>query len=194
MEEIWKDIIGYEGLYQISNKGEVKNIIPRVKYYSKYNVEVVKDYICAQAYVKDYFRISLIKNNKYKQLSVHRLVAEAFITNLENKPFVNHINGIKDDNRVENLEWVTNSENMYHCFHTLGKSRHLKEQNELRKKKIYQYTKEGKLITIWESLREANRNGEYPSNCLKGKIRYYKNNIWSYYPLVNNLIEENIIK
>lgn len=83
--EIWKDVVEYEGLYQVSNKGEVRNIVPKVKYYSKYNIEVIQSYLCSQAYVGRYFRISLIKNKKYKQFSVHRLVAEAFIPNPENK-------------------------------------------------------------------------------------------------------------
>ena len=108
MEEIWKDIKGYEGYYQISNLGRVKSLS------RKYSP---KERILKNQYDKDgYYEIGLTKNKKKQYFRVHRLVAQAFIFNIKNKPQVNHKNGIKDDNRVENLEWCTNQENEKHAY------------------------------------------------------------------------------
>lgn len=102
MEE-WKDIQGYEGLYQVSNEGNVKSLGGK-----RYKVTRILD-----GYVQStgYRVFNLWKDGKPKLLTVHRLVAEAFIPNPENKPCIDHINTIRTDNRVENLRWVTHREN-----------------------------------------------------------------------------------
>lgn len=113
MEE-WKDIKGYEGLYQISNLGNVKSV-PRN---GKYCTRIIPLYMSLSDR-NGYKAVTLYKNGERATLSVHRLVAEAFVTNEENKNIVNHINGNRADNRATNLEWVTQSENIRHSFDIL---------------------------------------------------------------------------
>lgn len=97
MKEQWKTIDGYRGLYKISNKGEIKSLISNT--------------ILKPCIVNGYERVNLYKKSEIKQFKVHRLVAIAFIPNPENKPCIDHINGDRVDNRVENLRWVTHKEN-----------------------------------------------------------------------------------
>ena len=105
--ECWKDIKGYEGLYQVSNLGRVK----RLKYISKDGRELKEKLFSLEYNPKNYVVVNLTINSITKPYYVHRLVAEAFIPNPENKPQIDHINTIKNDNRVKNLRWVNNKEN-----------------------------------------------------------------------------------
>lgn len=108
--EIYKDVLGYEGIDQVSNLGNVK----RINYKRNKN-----DYILKQFYnVRGYYQIGLYINNKQKYYYVHRLIAQAFIPNPNNYPIINHINGIKSDNRINNLEWCTHTHNIRHAFST----------------------------------------------------------------------------
>lgn len=115
--EIWKDIKGYEGLYQVSNLGRIKSLDRKVKTGIKYNeYKISKSKILKLNQKRNgYLSVDLSKENTVKTISVHRLVALNFIPNPENKEEVNHINAKKYDNRVENLEWVTKEENKKHA-------------------------------------------------------------------------------
>lgn len=119
IKEIWKDIVNYEGIYQISNLGRIKSLAREIYLPKRNIIRKLKDTILSPKTDKQpYHNVNLYKDYKPKLTRVHVLVAETFIPNPNNKPFVNHINGIKKDNRVENLEWVTHYENMTHAFNT----------------------------------------------------------------------------
>ena len=109
--EIWKDVVGYEGFYQVSNLGNVK----RVGSFRGVNKAYLNDYyLKPKDNGKGYYRIKLTVNNKSKRVMLHRIIAEAFINNPKNKKVINHINCDKKDNRIENLEWCSQSENVLH--------------------------------------------------------------------------------
>ena len=98
--EVWKDVVGYEGLYQVSNLG-------RVKSFQKKSAIILKQSLTNKGY-KD---VRLNKKGICKHKLIHRLIAEAFIPNPENKPFIDHINTVKTDNSIKNLRWTTRTEN-----------------------------------------------------------------------------------
>lgn len=110
MEEIWKPVVGYEGFYEVSNLGRVKSL----------HCNPAK-IIAQTGRPNHYLSVHLSKNGKATRKNVHRLVAMAFVSNPSNKLQVNHINGNRADNRAENLEWVTGSENIKHSFYRLGR-------------------------------------------------------------------------
>lgn len=160
MQEIWKDIAGYEGLYQVSNLGRVKSLERYTQNHGKpqHHPEQIKKPSDKKrkGVLQGYLALQLYKNNEGKNFHVHRLVAEAFIPNPENKRTVNHKNGDKHDNRVENLEWTTYSENNVHAYQTgLNDSSH--RRNRKGSIPVSQYDEEMNLIATYPSMREAER-------------------------------------
>ena len=132
MEEIWEDIVGYEGLYQVSNLGRVKSLDRIDASGHRRKGKILKPKINHGGYVQ----INLYNNSIRKTVSVHRIVAIAFIPNddIENKTEVNHLNEVKTDNRVENLQWCSPKENVNHgtCIERRAKTCH--QTCEKRKK------------------------------------------------------------
>lgn len=128
--EIWKDIKGYEGLYQVSNLGNIKSIYFRNNICIKEREKIIKK--DTNKHNRQY--VMLYKNGKRKNLIVHRLVAEAFIQNPDNLPQINHIDGNPRNNNVSNLEWCTASQNMKHAY--INNLNNFKKYNENHKKRI----------------------------------------------------------
>ena len=111
---MWKDIKGFEGLYQVSDDGQVKSVGRYKPNHTK--MQYIPESIKAQRTSRGYHVIDLYKDNKAKTAYVHRLVAEAFIPNSSNKETVNHIDGDKNNNTVSNLEWATQEEQNIHFY------------------------------------------------------------------------------
>lgn len=164
MIEIWIDIKDYEGLYQVSNFGRVKNV--------KRN-SILK----ASDTGNGYLMVILCKNGKKKMNLVHRLVAQAFIPNPLNLPCVNHkIEGYegKQINTVENLEWCTVAYN--NSYGT-----HIERCAKAKSKPVLQYSLDGKLIMEWSSIREARKLfGSHIQQCCIGKLKQTHGYIWKY--------------
>ena len=180
MEEVWKDIEGYEGLYEISNLGNVKSLVD--------SNGVAREKILKHIKARNgYLKVDLCKNKTKKHFLVHRLVANAFLPNPQNLPCVNHKDEFRTNNSVENLEWCTHKYNINFgsCIERSAKSR---RNDHNRSKQVYQYSKDFELIAVWKSTRECGRNGYKQCQvvaCCNGKIKSHKGYIWSYTPLNN---------
>ena len=172
---MYKDIKGYEGIYQVSENG----VVIRIGYNPNEQKKKKIPYELNQAIDKDgYRKVSLYKDGKIKNFFVHRLVAIAFIDNPENKSQINHINGVKNDNNVHNLEWVTQSENRKHCLEFLNP----KLRNNKLSTPVYQYSLEGELLAIYPSAKEVQRSIGYWQTKVSKAIRenkIYKGFIWT---------------
>ena len=152
-QAMWKEVSGYNGRYEVHSSGIVRSVPPFVEttcgkvYYKKGKVLHVH-----KSHKSGYFYVNLKRpDGKRHPVSLHRIVAIAFVPNLYNKPEVNHKDGDKSNNTVENLEWVTRKENYEHAV-KVGLSKPLGGEN---KRPVHQYTKDGTYIQTFDSLKEA---------------------------------------
>ena len=176
MKEVWKDIEGYDGLYQISSIGNVRSlnynhIEGRVK-----NLRLVYD-------KNKYLIVCLSNKNRHKNYKVHRLVAEAFMPNPENNPEVNHKDGNKQNNTVGNLEWVTSKENQIHAYKTgLQKSKYGEDHHSSIL--ISQYDLKGNFIKSYKGVctaaKKLNINACGITACLRGRSKTAGGYVWKY--------------
>ena len=180
MIEIFKDIKDYEGLYQVTNFGNVWSL----NYYRSGKPKLLKPGKTKNGYLL----VSLYKNGKRKSYKVHRLVSEHFIPNPNNLPCVNHKDEDKTNNfagtpendyKDGNLEWCTHEYNTNHG--TRNKRIAKSNTNGKRSKKVLQFTLDGEFIREWPSTAECGRNGFNQRNivsCCNGKLKQYKGFIW----------------
>ena len=180
MQEIWKDIPNYEGYYQVSNLGRVKST-PHSKY--------KKSKILKNIPRNGYLSVILCDEKSKKNVFVHRLVAQCFVPNPENKPIVNHIDGNKSNPCAYNLEWCTYKENTQHAIMN-GLMFNCKSHYQV----IYQFDQNGIIVNAWDSVKSASENlnisqrGIY--NCVLGYIKTYKGYIWSKHNDFSEAIEQ----
>ena len=158
MKEIWKLIEGFEN-YEVSSMGRVRSL----NYKQTEETKILKP-----GKVKGYLKVDLCKNGKRYTKQVHRLVANAFISNLENKPQVNHIDGNKQNNKVENLEWCTNLENQQHAWET-GLHKAIIGKNHYRSKKVLCTTTGESFGCIGDAERKYNINRGNICRCCRGE-------------------------
>lgn len=189
--EVWRDVKDYEGLYQVSNLGNVKRITPTI-IIGKYGQIIIRNDIGALSpvIIKGYNRVVLYKNCKRKNYFVHRLVAEAFIPNPNNKPHIDHIDTHKDNNCVWNLKWVTPKENqnnpltLKHIKKGLIGIPRPKGKGNKRSIIILQYTKDGQFVAEYTGINQASiATGISRGNIiavLKGRRNIAGGYIWKY--------------
>lgn len=183
--EVWRDILGFEGYYMISNIGRVKSV---KRYYSNSKrTSIVQEKIRKLTNDRGYLKVNLYINGEETKRFVHRLVAEAFIPNPNNHPDVNHLFGVKNDNRVSKLEWATEKENMDHAKRELGHDfssgiRH-KGKTHIQSKKVKQIDPNtNKTIKIWDCVSDVRRSGiaGSVSMCANGKLNTSGGYKWEY--------------
>lgn len=182
MEEIWKDIAGYEGLYQVSNLGNVRSL-DRLAFNGKQMCLVIGKDLKLRLQKNGYVRVSLSKGSKIKYCNIHRLVAEAFIPNPNNLPEVNHKDEDKTNNRVENLEYCDRKyNNNYGSRIERGIEKRINHPKLC--KPILQFSLSGDFIKEYPSQKEAQRQtGVINQNiyqCCNGKRKQAGGYIWRY--------------
>lgn len=198
--EIWKDVVGYEGLYKCSSFGRVFSCSKKFTFPNggirECGLKIHKPY-------KDrdgYYRMSLYKNGYSKNYGVHRIVAQCFIDNPNNYPCIDHINGVRDDNRVENLRWCTNKQNAN--FPLAIKNRGLaqresykrgrkmcdalRKRNEETKIALYAYTLDGVFVKKFCTASTAcDFSGGFIFHGLRKDIFKHKDYVFSKYPITD---------
>ena len=178
IHEQWKDVLGYEGVYQVSNYGRVKRIGDYSNQVTHWESEkILKP--CAKD--NGYLIVGLSLHNRIKNKYVHRLVAEAFIPNTENKDTVNHIDLDRTNNNVSNLEWASYKENNAHAIKKMYE-RGDNKRNGKKSKAVLQYDLKGNFIKEFPSIREVYREtGIYSiEKVCKGQRKTAGGFIWKY--------------
>lgn len=183
MEEVWRDVKGYEELYQVSNLGRVKSLARKSKR-NTFKEKMLKQRLSAYGYLV----LALYKNNIQRKFAVHQLVAAAFIENPNSKPTVNHIDENKTNNHAENLEWATYKENANHGT----RNERIKITNRAnpdrcakQRKPVDQYDINGNLMNTWSCAAAVSKffnvDRSEITQCCKGKRKQCKNYFWKYH-------------
>src|SRR5699024_7234595 len=153
IEEIWKPVVGYEGIYEVSSLGRVKSCERTIIRSNGREINFPDKIMKPSINHKGYLIIKLRKNVKRTDRFEQRIVSKAFIDNTLNKEQINHKNGNKKDNRAQNLEWVTNQENMAHAYKVLGRTN--KDASESRKRVVEQLSDDHSVVSVFSSIQEA---------------------------------------
>lgn len=176
MQEIWKDVKGYEGLYQVSNLGNV---------YSTKTAKILKSQISG----KGYKTVCLHKNNVPHTNQLHRLIAQAFIPNPNNYPQINHIDGNKTNNNINNLEWCDQSYNIKEAYRLGLMPRYrsgsfVKKHNRNKLVPILQYDLQGNFVKKWDSIKGASLSfaniSNHPQNNISGVLQNRRKTAFGY--------------
>lgn len=194
--EVWKDILGFEGIYKISDKGRVKRLPGKIVCKNGVIKKLKETILRPQKYSNGYLFYNLSVKGSNKCLNAHRLVAKAFLPNESNKREVNHINEDKTDNRVENLQWVTHKENINHgtaIARRVQNSNFKGSNNPMfgnigklnpRSKPLIQYDLDGNAIKEFDSVASVNRELGFDLSSLYAVLNnrrpVYKNFHWKY--------------
>lgn len=180
--EIWKDVVGYEGLYKVSNYGRLKSFSKRSRLPNKKLVSVPCERILLLKDTNGYCKITICKEGKMLHTNVHRLEALAFIPNPENKPCIDHIDGNRKNNCLCNLRWCTVKENMNNPITVQRISEGKVGALHPKSKKVMQIDMNGNVVKIWGSIRDAEREGGFRSSsiseCCNGKEKSHYGYIW----------------
>lgn len=183
--EEWKDVVGYEGLYEVSNLGNVRSVDKYIPFNG--TISLRKGIVLKQGIVQGYKQVVLCKHGKTKNYRVHRLVAQTFIPNPDNLPEINHKDEDKTNNRVDNLEFCTYKYNSNYgkCKQKISKALKGKLINRTdQSKPILQFTKKGEFVAEYPSQKEAERqtgvNSGNISLCCGCKLKSAGGYKWQY--------------
>lgn len=165
-KEIWKDVVGYEGFYQVSNLGRIRSL-PNLDAKQKFNYREYYKILTPFLEKSGYLRVQLTRGNR-KRVLLHRLVAEAFVPNPNNYPIVNHKDENTTNNRADNLEFCTVK---YNSSYGTANERRYNSYKEKHGRPVNMYDLNGNFIKRYDCLRSVSKDGFYPSNvrfCCEG--------------------------